>query len=392
MLDQTYIELQSLTQTQGAAAALERLIAALREERRHHQLFDALLLKRKFELGLPLAKPTSFADVPAELQDEFEKHYVACARAVGELLLKDQAISQAWMYFRTIREPQAIAAAIEALPANSPVDEDILDIAFFQGVCPVKGIELLLASHGTCSTITALDQHFMQLTPEIRRRCAALMVRELYNTLRETVQQEVLKRHPLTPPGQSLRDLIAGRDWLFAEGNYHIDVSHLNAVVRFARALDAECPELNLGLQLAQYGSRLAAQYQYAGTVPFEDFYPAHIEFFKVLSGDNREQALAYFRDKLQGDPGEPEQQYTALIVVELLQRLGRAGEAADLACAWLADAPDEFGLSLADLCAQTGRLEQWARVAREKDDVIGFMAAILSNCQSTGQPPERSA
>ena len=85
---------------------------------------------------------------------------------------------------------------------------------------------------------------------------------------------------------------MAGREWLLANDSYHIDVSHLNAVVRFARALDRECPELDLALQLAEYGARLAPQYQYAGTPPFEEFYPAHIRFLGALLGRDIEGGL----------------------------------------------------------------------------------------------------
>ena len=123
----------------------------------------------------------------------------------------------------------------------------------------------------------------------------------------------------MNPPGQNLRELIGGREWLFADDSYHIDVSHLNAVVRFARFLDAGSPELDLALQLAQYGSRLAQQYQYAGNPPFDDFYPAHIQFFKALLGDDREQALAYFRSRIGDDVADTDNQMAAYVLVDLL-------------------------------------------------------------------------
>lgn len=378
MTEQTFTELQTLRQTQGPAATIERLIAALRSENQFHQVFDALLMQKKLELGLPVTRPTSFDDVPEDKRDEFEKTYVAAAREVGELLLQENSIPQAWMYLRSIREPQKVADAIAALPSNKPAEEEIIDIAFFQGVNPVKGVELLLASHGTCSTITSLDQHFGQLPPDSRQRCAGLLVRELYNNLRDTLQNEVQRRQAMTPPGQSLRELIAGRDWLFADDNYHIDVSHLNAVVRFGRSLDASCEELGLALQLAQYGSQLAPQYQYAGNAPFEEFYPSHIQYFKALSGDSREEAIAYFRDKLGTDTADPNTQLAAFALVDLLQRLDRHDDALEIACKYLADAGSDFGLSLPELCAKAGRYDTLLKVAREKNDIISFAAALV--------------
>ena len=385
MSEQTFDELQQLQKSQGSAAAIDHLISVLRDEKRFHQLFDALLMKKRLELGLGLVRPTSFKDVPEERRDEFEKVYVDSARQVGELLLAEGSIPQAWHYFRAINEPQRIALAIEALVIEAGADagsvpEDVVEIALFQGICPVKGLSMYLASHGTCSTITAFDQVSMQLPVEARRQCAEVLVRKLYADVRENVQHDVCRRQPMNPPGQNLRELIGGREWLFADDSYHIDVSHLNSVVRFARFLDVGSPELELALQLAQYGSRLAQQYQYAGNPPFDDFYPAHIQFFKALLGDEREQALAYFRSRIGDDVAETDNQMAAYVLVDLLQRLERRDEALELACRYLAESADEFGLSLPELCAQSGRLDLLLALARQKGDVVNFAAALIGN------------
>ena len=376
--DQTFTDLQRQLESAGAASVIDHLIATLRERKQYHQLFDALLMKKRQEMGVPLTRPTSFEAIPQEQRDEFEKTYIAAAREVGELFLKDGSIPQGWLYLNTIREPQPIVDAINALPADKQADEDVIDIAFFKGVSPVQGLRMLLVSHGTCSTITSLDQQISQFSPEVRAQCAAVMVRHLYDNLREGLQQAVQKRQPMAAPGQSIRELIAARDWLFADDNYHVDVSHLNAVVRFARSLGNGAPELDMALQLAQYGSHLSPQYQYAGTAPFEEFYPAHIEYFKALLDDHREESLAYFREKLSGNPEDSETQLSALAMVDLLQRLNCDAEALDVACKFLARTGEEFGFSLPDLCAQTGRYDLLLNIAREQGDIIGYTAALL--------------
>lgn len=378
MSDQTFDELQTIHSRQGAAATIDHLIASLREQKRHHALFDALLMKKRFEMGLPLARPTSLKDVPEARRDEFERYYVEKAREVGELLLADDSIPQAWNYFRAINEPQKVTAAIEALPEGAAVDEQVVEIALFHGLAPVKGLQLFLGSHGTCSTITALDQQFAQMPPEVRAGCAQVLVRRLYADLRENVQHDVLRRQPMTPPGQSLGELIAGREKLFADDSYHIDVSHLNAVVRFARSLDRAAPELDLALQLAEYGSRLAPQYQYAGNPPFDDFYPAHIQFFKALLDRDREQALGYFREKLGDDVSDTDNQLTAYVLVDLLQRLGRTDEALELGCRYLAESGEEFGLSLPELCSAAGRFDLLQKLSRDRGDVVHYAAALI--------------
>ena len=378
MNDQTFTELDRLKESQGAEATIEHLISVLRSEKRYHDLFDALLLKARVRMGLPLTRPTSFADVPAEKSTAFEEQYIAAAREVGELFLADGDIAKAWMYLKPVKETQKVKAAIEALHP-SRVDDEVMHIALFEGVAPVRGTKMMLAAHGTCSTITSLDQQLSNLPPDARRGCAALLVAELYRQLRDNLEHEVRRRNPLLEPGLSIRELIAGRDEVFAEDAYHIDVSHLNAVVRFARSLDRDSPELKQAVQLAQYGSRLSAQYQYAGSPPFDEFYPAHLHYLRILLGENVDEGLTYFRGKVGPETDDPNNQLAAFVLVDLLQRVGRNDETLDVACRYLAKSADEFGLSIAELCASSGKFDRLKQVAREQNDLIAYTAALLS-------------
>jgi hypothetical protein len=204
-------------------------------------------------------------------------------------------------------------------------------------------------------------------------------VKHLYDELCHSVRNEVQKRIPMLPPGEPLRQLIAGRDWLFAEGNYHIDVSHLHAVVRFARFLEPGMPELKLALQLAEYGSKLAEQFQYPGEAPFEEYYPAHIQFFKVLLNDNRDEALGYFRAKIDQEPDEQDKPLLAYVLTDLLLRIGRKAEAVDLAAKYLSTVDESTGFSFSRLCVETGRLDVLRDAAKDRGDLVTFAAALLS-------------
>ena len=84
-----------------------------------HRLFDAILLKKKFEMGLPLSRPTSFDNVPEERQAEFEEAYISAARRVGQSFLAENNIPQAWIYLRTIREPQGVAQGWIGSPSET---------------------------------------------------------------------------------------------------------------------------------------------------------------------------------------------------------------------------------------------------------------------------------
>ncbi len=385
MSEPIYEQLAKTHETSGAEAAIDQLIATLRDEKNYDRLFDALLLKRRHEMDLPLVRPTSFDNIPEDRRDEFEEHYVNAAREIGELHLADGSIPRAWIYLRTIREPEKIAQAVNDYEPGGESDEEIIDIALYQGVAPVKGLEMLLASHGTCNSITVLDQQFMQLVPDVRQECAALLVRTLYRDLCATIKYEVERKQGFAPTAETLHELIAGREWLFAEDNYHIDVSHLHAVVRFARSLDADREEVALAAALAEYGAQLAPQYQYGGDPPFEDYYPAHRQFFNALLDQEREAALKYFTDQLNGESAESDadRQMVAYHLVDILRRLNLTEEALEIAAEHLLEVEDQMEFSLAELSAAAGRYDKLMEVSRKQDDPVGFAAALLQHSRS---------
>ena len=377
----TFTSLSDQLRSGGPAAVLDLLASSLIEQKDFHKLFDARCQRKKFELGLPLHRPTSFEDVPSDKRDEFEVAYMAAAREAGQLLLADKKLGQAWMYFHAIRETGPIKAAIDALPlpreANDETEE-LIDLAFYKLVHPVKGLQTMLRTHGTCSTITSLDQQFQNLSPEQRSECAAILVKSLHTDLLQSIEREVKQRMPFSPPATTLRELIAGREWLFADNNYHIDVSHLHSTVRFARSLNAGSPELVLARDLAEYGSQLSPQFQYAGEAPFTEFYLAHIQFFKFLASDEQDAALAYFQRQLEQEPDEPDQALIAYVLVDLLARTEQLGKAVTLAEKYLLKADPDFAAAFSELCLKAGCLDVLRSSAESRGDLVTFAAALV--------------
>ncbi len=154
-----------------AAALFDRVAAQLKTDKDFHKLFDSRLMRKKFELGLPVTKPASLNDVPDSLRKTVEETYIAAAVRRASCSSMEGDIGNAWMYFQVIRDPKPVADAIEALPDNLDYNkvDDVLQVALHQGVNPVKGLRLMLKAHGTCSTITAFDQVTSNLAPEQRQ-------------------------------------------------------------------------------------------------------------------------------------------------------------------------------------------------------------------------------
>src|SRR5215218_9722896 len=71
----------------GPAAAVERLLAQLREAEDFQGLFYALLLKKRVELGVSPFPTGPAGDLPPETHEPYEDAIRSASREVGQLAL-----------------------------------------------------------------------------------------------------------------------------------------------------------------------------------------------------------------------------------------------------------------------------------------------------------------
>jgi hypothetical protein len=368
--------------TTTPAEALDQLAKTLADRGEFRALLDARLLQARLDLGLPLVQGGSIAEIPEPTRSQYEERYVEAIREVGKKLLEAGEIGAAWAYFRAIAEREPVVDAIEAY---QPLENDekigqVVEVAFNQGVHPRKGFALILDHYGTCSAITA----FESLPPDegTRVACADRLVRRLHADLLSNLRGEIARRgQPLPPEGASIGDLITGREWLFVDDSYHLDVSHLASTVRLSPLLvDPETIALAVGL--TDYGRNLSDRHRYEGDPPFEDHYGDHAAYLRAILGQDVEEAIARFRSKLPAaDPDARDEAIEAQVLVRLLVRLDRGNEALEVAAEYLAHLPDSALAcpSVADLCRTLGRLDRLAEIARARGDLVNYAAAKLS-------------
>ncbi|HAP06737.1 MAG TPA: hypothetical protein DCR20_02840 [Planctomycetaceae bacterium] len=362
---------------------LDTLEQALLDQQDFHRWFDARMIRARRQLGLPLTQPTSLRDIPEAQEAEWRKAYTDAARDAGYHFLRNNLLADAWAYFRTIREPQPVRDAIEQLVQSSDgtpgADTDeVLNVALYEAAHPVAGITLLLRTHGTCNTVTALSQMIGQMTPAERRQAAAVMVRHLYADLLANVRRDVERRQPALKPDLTLRELIAGREFLFADGNYHIDVSHLHSIVGFARHLHREDPELRLAIDMSLYGQQLSEHLRYPADVPFDDYYSASEQFLQAVAGIDVAAGLNWFTQRLQQEPDAPDQRLIAFVLVDLAQRCGKTAEILPIAAPHLSRMEDPNGFSFTACCVESGRLDLLETTALENNDLLALATVLL--------------
>jgi hypothetical protein len=375
----TFDTLQRTLTGEGPDAAIERLIATLRERKDYASLFYALLLQKRHALGVPLVPLTS-SDLPPDAHEAYENAIRDAGRLVGNLYLEQGDIPRAWPYFRMLNELGPIAQALEKFqPGEDDDSQQVIEIAFHHGVHPKRGFDMLLERFGICNAITTMSGE-LPFSDDIRRHCIGQLVRALHEQLRERLVSDITQREGTAPATSDLRELIAGRDWLFDDDFYHIDVSHLQSVVQMSADL-LPGPELDLARQLSAYGERLSPRYQSGGEPPFENSYKDYSIFLAVLAGDRVDEGIAHFQSKVEAANPEEDGPYAAEVLVNLLLRVDRPRQALEIARRHLADFRDRrlSCPSIQELCQRVQDYETLAAVARENGDAVNFVAGLIS-------------
>lgn len=380
-MDSIYEKLQRTLETEGPTAALDGLCARLREDKDYSNLFYALLMKKRFELGVNPVPTAPAQSLPKEAHEPYENAIRDAGMLVGDLYLKEGNIPHAWAFYRMLGETAPVKQALETHAIQDHDDvHQLVDIAFNQGVHPTRGFDLVLDRFGICSSITMLGGGEFPHGPEVRDYCIKRLVRALYGELVERLKGEIERQQNFRPTVNTVKELIEGRDWLFGEDYYHIDVSHLGAVVQMSIHLQ-KSPELELARELCLYGQKLSPRFQNVMDPPFEDQYKDYAIYLAILAGDNVEAGLAHFRAKAERAAAENEGSYPAEVLVNLLLRVDRPKEALAVARQYLANVNDRRLAcpGVVELCEQTGDYQVLAEVAREQNNPVHFMAGLLA-------------
>jgi tetratricopeptide (TPR) repeat protein len=406
MNEPSFDALEATVQRAGIPALFDQLAEVLRAEKKYPQLFEALLMKKRHELGLPLQGGDTLRDLPEDKQVEVENYYVEVCRTVGGLFLESGDIVAAWPYFRAIDEPKLVAEAIErwqpssvaatggpeSYDAGGSLTDAIVDIALNQGAHARRGYELVLSQYGVCRAITVFE-HQMPFTGEVKEECGVLLVNRLYHDLLESVRADVMSRESASGEGvpgegasgtagvgDDLRKLIESRPWLFSSHGYHVDVSHLQSVVRISLGLRSR-EALEKALQMTEYGRRLARDFQSPDRPPFTDFYNDYRIFLQALLGTGIDGAVRYYAQQAErASPDEEGRHFPGEVLVYLLYRVGRYRDAIDAYLKHLKStrAPLSIAPSLLELCERAGDYTKALETARDKGDLLQFAAGLV--------------
>jgi hypothetical protein len=364
----------------------QQVAQTLVERGEFHRLFDLRLIQERRRLGLPLDRRTPIDDVEEPLRSQLETGYLAACREVGELLLEAGRLREAWMYLRPAGDKLSLRQRLAKVVLDDDRADELIELALFEAVDPERGYAWLLGRNGTCNAITTLDGMSTQLGLADLKSCAAVLVRHVYRELHGNLRGHLHRLKSEAPTDLSVVELIDQHPELLADGSYHLDVSHLASTMRYARLL-TERSLVEKSLEMAEYGSRLPKDLQYAGEVPFEEQFPTHRLLLDATLGRHVDDALSYFSGRASASAAGPDdatapQSTTAVeTYLILLQRTGRH---ADALAAFAELVPQGRELSphaptLLELAAASGDWDRYEAICREREDLIGYAAGVVA-------------
>lgn len=359
--------------------ALDALIQYVDQSGQYHELFEALKMKLRWDLGLPAAQVEPEAPLDEETELKLERGLIAACRRVGEAFFRAGKIREGWMYLRPVGDPKWIAEITSRVQVTDENFDDLQQVLLHEGVDIRRGYQLSLERLGTCNSITLFDQALASRPRADQQVAADLLVRHVHRELLANLRGDIQRREGKTPVEATAEEIVQARPDLLKGGSYHLDTSHLASTVRFARVVD-EPDVLRLALDIAQYGRKLHPQYQYPGEEPFLDLYPASIAFFRAMLGQQVDAGIRYFTQKADSvDQGH----YGLLAVEVLIDLLSRCGRQADAIAALEQRVPAgsrTLGIapSLLQLSQRLGDYRPMQELAKKRGDLLSYAAALM--------------
>jgi hypothetical protein len=369
MPDDLFSALEDALRSGPPAAALDLLLDRFRTAGEYSLLFEARLMRKRLEMGMPLVQTEATSSLPDPQRTAYEQEIVEAAREVGALFLAAGNIEAGYRYLRAVGETAPVAEAIEKTDPGEQL-EAVIGIAFQEGVHPARGLELILKHHGMCRAITSFGMYAVQ---KDREACIGLLVRGLHAEIVERMAGAIEQREGVRPESARLPELMQGRDWLFGEYDTYVDTSHLSSLLPYGLEV-TDRAVLELLSELCDYGRHLSENFRFQGPPPFENGYVGYGHFVDAVLGCDVEQHLDYFRAIAAAEPE------AAQTLVNLLVRLKRPAEALDVFLEYLGDEDPSYLRcpSALQLCHMAGDFTRMRDLARQRGDVLSFTAASL--------------
>ncbi len=374
----------TLAASQDPAAMLDHMVDHFRAARQPMELFEALKMRARHQLNLPLVTSESEPKRTEEVERQLETGLLDACREAGVMLMEEGRIGEGWMYLRPLGDIDFVREVISKIEINDDNYDEMIQVLLHEGIDVGRGYQAVLDHQGTCNSITLFEQSLVQRSKTDRQAAGSRLLDHLYDELTTLVRADIAKRDKPAEDDETLDHMIESRRWVLDDGGYHLDTTHLSSTVRIASSL-TDPVKLRKAWELTQYGRRLHHQFQYPGEEPFVDFYPAYAAFYSTLLGEDVDAGLKYFERKAKSVDTTQHGSGAIETYVDLLDRVGRHGEAIKVCIDLVpSDVPPQTILSqLLEIAAKgkaagdTNIYDPILNYCQDHNDVLGYAAVL---------------
>ena len=367
---------------------LEKTIGHLRESRRAIELFEAMKMRVRHQLGLSLINHENDPAPDEQVERQLEAGLLDACREAGAMLIADGRVGEGWMYLRPLGDLDFAKRELSSVEINDENYDEMVQVLLHEGVDVARGYGAILKQQGTCNAITLFEQAIVGRSKTDRQAAAAELLEHFYEELSTMVREDIAGRDKENPEAlnqdgrpQTLGEMVQTRVWLLAEGGYHLDTTHIAATVRIASVLE-DREAWKKARDLTLYGRKLNHQFQYPGDEPFADFYPSFGAFYDVLLGQHVDAGLKLFERKARSVDVAEHGTGAIEAYVDLLDRTGQGAKAVQIAAELVPkDVPaQQIVPMLIEIATRSGdpaAFDPILEYCRGHEDVLGYTAVM---------------
>lgn len=377
-------DLKQLANTAGIAASLDWLIETLRTQQDYHQLFEALKMRMRHQLGLPILYTQRPDELDAEQQHQLELGLLDACREVGSHLVEAGKLREGWIYLQPVGDQELNQRLIEAYPVTDDNVEEIIDISLMQLAAPAVGYSLVLDRYGTCNAITSFDSSVHSLDTANKMRLAKLLTDHIYRELTNNLTEYLAEQQISTGHDATFLERFQANKKLVRETGPMIDATHLSSVMRIGRILNDE-DSLQKLAEMAEYGCQLAEPFHFPGEAPFENTFRDHFTFFRALTAKSSESpevkhAIQFFDQKSRSSENDENNPVCDEVFVDLLHRLGLRTRAIEVSLERLSKRSELSGIAapVYEIATEPEHFSILERHYHAENDLLGYTVSLL--------------
>ena len=220
---------------------LDEMVSHFRDTRSPMELFEALKMRIRDKLGLPLVSNDNEPSRPEDVERQLEVGLLDACRETGTMLLEDGRIGEGWMYLRPTGDLQLAKDLISRIDVTEDNYDDMIQVLLHEGIDVARGYQTVLDQQGTCNSITLYEQALSNRSKTDQQAAAKCLLNHLYSELCELVRGDISRREAPAGDDESLAEMIGSNLKFMFQSNWLSKLGYLllkPKLVEFKKKVD----------------------------------------------------------------------------------------------------------------------------------------------------------